>query len=154
MRRITTLWAAAVMCASSAVATTASAQQWSPQQQEVLQHIQACWDAWPRGYDQWASVCRPVEGNTYWRTSEGAPFTLDYWRKTAATRSTTLKVLWTDRRPVAIQIDRDIAIVHFYALWETVDDGRRVENEMKCMEVFRKVDGRWHFVSGMSVPTD
>ena len=99
-------------------------------------------------------VRRPVEGSTYWATTQGAPYGLDYWRKISATRSTQLKYLWNEKRPVAIQIDRDVAIVHFYSLWATVDEGRRVVVEQKRMEVFRKTDGQWHLVAGMSVPTD
>lgn len=154
MRRNTTLCVAADMCALSGVATRGAAQQRSPHQQEVLQHIQVCWDAWTTGdYDRWAGACRPVEGSTYRATTQGATYGLDYWRKVVAARSTQLQYLRNEKRPVAIQIDRLVAIVHFYSLWATVDEGRRVVVEEKRREVFRKADGRWHLVAGMSVPT-
>ena len=144
-----------ILVAAAMLPGPVSAQQWSAQQQEVLQHIQACWDAWAtKDFDRWVNACRPADGFTYWSTSEGSPNGLEYWRKTATASSSHVEYVWNDKRPLAIQIDRDVAIVHFYAHFGSVVGGQWMQREQKRMEVFRKVDGRWTLLSGMADPAE
>lgn len=134
---------------------SASGQQWTEEQQEVLTHIQACWDAWEtKDFDRWVDVCRPVENVTYWWGPEGAPGNLGTRRKAATSNwaTTEIEFLWNEMRPVAIQMSGYVAIVHLYAYSSQMRDGERQFYEQKRLEIFRKVDGSWTFLGGMATP--
>ena len=133
------------------------AQRWSAEQQEVLDHIRACWEAGnTRIYDNWVAVCKPVENRLWWNTSEGLPGNNEHGRAAteAGWKTNNRETLWRDSRPLDVQIHGDVALVYFYALFGWTGDGGIHTTEQKRLEVFRKVDGQWTTIGGMVVPSE
>ena len=57
---------------------TAFGQNWTPEQQEVIDHIKTCWDGWVDAKEQndispWVDVCPGDESAASWFTDSGAP---------------------------------------------------------------------------------
>ena len=153
--------ASVVLCALLLVllAGSATAQEWSAEQKEVIAHIKGCWDGWYKGlqeknFDLWLNAC-PCEKNTYWWIAEeGTPRQMMnaesrifaeglYWQMKREN--------WLDLRPLSVKIDGDVALIHFYAIWITENyKGEISQFEQKRFEVFRKKNGRWTFLGGMA----
>ena len=109
-----------------------AAQAWSPQQEEVLAHVRACWDAWrTKDFDRWISVCRPAPDFAHWQTGQGAPQRIESWRKTAehSWRATSIQYDWYDIRPLVVQISGDVAVVHFYGYFASTVDAQQTVRE-------------------------
>lgn len=139
---------------------SASAQNWTPEQQEVIAQIKACWDAWRKANEQkdytiWEKACPCIDDAPYWVTIDGAPMSSDFLPRGAKGLFSwdTKRFDWLDLRPLAIRIDGDVALVQFYALWLVEDDKGDVNRiEQKRFEVFRKKNGKWTFIGGMVAP--
>ena len=140
---------------------TASAQNWTPEQQEVIAHIKTCWDGWIKAFEQkdrglWDEVCPCAEGFTLWGTHNGAP--ASYENQTRGLSGGLFsrlnkKIDWLDLRPLSVKIDGDVALVHFYAIFVVENNkGEIARNEQKRFEVFRKKDGKWTLLGGMTTP--
>lgn len=143
-----------ILIAAVTFSQTSSAQQWSSQQKEIIQHIQSCLDTWRgKDFDRWLSVCHPDSGAIFWNTNNGSPNRLEYWRKTALAQWNQTQYLYSEMRPLEILVYRDVAIVHYYYVSGYMLDGQRVNSEQKRMEVFRKVGGRWNVIGGMFSPS-
>ena len=132
----------------------ATAQQWSPQQKELIQHIQTCLDTWHgKVFDRWFSICQPDSNSVFWNTSEGSTNNLASWRKgLEAQIKAGYEYIYTEMRPISVLINRDVAIVHYYMISERLDSGKRIKVEQKRMEVFRKAGNQWILMGGMFVP--
>lgn len=135
-----------------------SAQNWTAEQQEVIDQIKSCWDAWvkalgEKNYDIWAEACPCDEDAVGWSASEGAPLIVqEYWKRsiTGGLVPWFNKINWIDLRPISIKIDGDVALVHFYGVWVVEDyKGEAFQLESKRFEVFRKKDGQWTVIGGM-----
>lgn len=132
-----------------------SSQQWSPEEQEVLDQLAECWDFWMEGIgtgspDRWIQECT-VPGFTFWSAQDGAPgdneFIARNWDMAQAS-----DLGWVDIRPVSLTVLDDIAVLHFYGYWRAPGpDGEQV-TEAKRTEVFRKVDDRWKMITGHATP--
>ena len=138
--------------------TAAFSQQWSAEQQEVLDYIQDCWDAWEtKVFDNWIDVCKPTQDGLWWDTRLGLPHQdVTFSRKTAEAqwRTSEIEYLWDDLRPLDVQFHGDVALVYSYVLFSWKEDGKVLSSEEKRFEVFRKVDGQWTVLGGMTVPVD
>ena len=134
---------------------SSQAQQWSDEEQEVLDHLVECWDIWMEGIksgspERWISECS-TPALTYWGSNNGAPSydNDESLRRNWATFSES-DLGWVDIRPVSLTVIDDIAVLHFYGSWRTrTADGETV-NEVKRTEVFRRIDGRWKMIAGHS----
>jgi len=135
-----------------------AADRWSPDQQEVLAHVEDCWAAWAdavRAKDPsiWENRCRPADEVVWWWTPDAAPM-----KRKSLTRlfqswlETTDRVVWWDVRPSEITIIGDVAIVYFYSRGSLVRDGNRLNFSSKRVEHLRRVDGQWSFLGGMVNP--
>lgn len=137
---------------------SASAQEWSVEQQDVLDHIQACWDAWEsKSYDTWTSVCRSSEDTRFWRTTLALPYDMssmriryDAWWEA----DPSIQIHANEMQPIEVQLFDDMALVYFYAHWHWSNNEGVQTVEQKRLEVFRKVDGQWTVVGGMIDPVD
>lgn len=150
----TALLSTAVMCFG--LATPSSAQQWTPEQQSVLNDLESCWDTWTESVRQgdpslWIDQC--TDGDfRYWWTADGAPaspaFLLRNWERVQRTNGD-----WKDIRPLVIKIVDEVAIMHFYGYWDVqTPDGPLLTEGMR-MEVFHRVNGRWLLVAGQGTPS-
>jgi len=134
--------------------TTAAVQ--SSAEQEVLDAIESCWDAWMDGVEQgdielFFAGCKVDEDALYWWSVEGAPNGYDQIRRTWDTISQQDE-RWVDFRPVGIRVFDDVAIVNFYGYWQASTPAGSVVTEHKRTEVFqRRADG-WTFIGGHSTP--
>jgi len=127
------------------------AQQWSAEEQEVLDQLAECWDIWMEGIgsgspERWLAECATPE-LTYWPAQDGAPLNNEYTRRNWDMAAAT-DLGWVDIRPVSLTVVEDIAVLHFYGSWKAqAPEGERV-TESKRTEVFRRIDGRWKLMAG------
>jgi len=136
---------------------TAEGQQWTSEEQAVLDTIKTCWDAWQeatqkKDFDVWLSTCRPAPDYSMWWTEFGAPVGADFDRRMFDFIS-SLNETWIAIHPVAIRIHGEVAIVQFYGYWQPTVEGKKVTTEYKRTEVFLKKDGRWMLLGGQGTPT-
>ncbi len=98
----------------------AAAQQWTKEQQEIIDHIKMCWDAWVTALghetpDHFYESCPIDERAHFWWTSHAAPANEQEVRR-------SWRVIrevdddWVDMRPVYIDVFGDVAIVPV-AVW-------------------------------------
>jgi len=131
------------------------AQQWSSQEQEVLDHLAECWDLWMDGIragspEEWISQCS-TPAATYWGAQDGAPNDNEFLRRTWKIISTQ-DLGWTDMRPVSLTVQGDVAVLHFYGYWRAPGTDGEIVTEAKRTEVFRRIDGRWKLMAGHATP--
>ena len=138
------------------VAAPAFAQQWTAEEQEVLDTITMCWDAWVAALadetpDHFYETCRIDEDQLFWDTSSGAPEgqrmvhrTWNNWRQLGGN--------WADMRPVAIRIFGDVAIVYLYGYWTVKTPDGLVTTEYKRTEVFQRRDDGWTGIGVQATP--
>lgn len=144
------------------ISFSVSAQNWTAEQKEVIEHIKSCWDGWnkafvEKNFDFWAEVCPCENGHAYWFTNQGAPeMGIDAVKRAMnnGLLSWEMKrIKWTDLRPLSVKIDENVALVHFYA-YSIIEDykGNISQVEQKRFEVFRKKEGKWTLIGGMVTP--
>ncbi len=142
-------------------AAPAQAQQWTPEQLEVLEAIESCWDAWNEAEQQqdhavWAEPCLASEDARFWWTEGAAPWTARGWNRGHSSGSFRWGLVrwdWTDMRPLNITIHGDFAVVYYAPAWVMENSKGEIEQlEQKRLEVLRRVDGRWKFFAGMGAP--
>ena len=136
---------------------SSQAQQWSDEEQEVLDHLVECWDIWMEGIksgspERWISECS-TPALTYWVPNNGAPSydNAENLRRNWGTFSED-DLGWVDIRPVSLTVIDDIAVLHFYGSWRIRTAEGETVNEAKRTEVFRRIDGRWKMIAGHSTP--
>lgn len=139
----------------AAVVQPLTAQQWSSQEQEVLDDLVECWDLWMEGIrsgspEQWISQCSTPE-STYWGAQDGAPNDNEAIRRSWAMISTQ-DLGWVDIRPVKLTVQGDLAVLHFYGYWRAPAGDGEVVTEAKRTEVFRRIDGQWKLLVGHGTP--
>jgi len=133
-----------------------AAQQWSPEEQELLGVMEVCWDAWmdavrAEDVEIWVNGCNIAEDYSMWWTNESTPQGLRMTRR-AFQLWDDLDLDWLDFRPVAIRIWGDTAMLQFYGYWLVQNGEERSVTEYMRTEVFRRVDGQWQFLGGQGTP--
>ena len=139
----------------------APAERWSAEQQEVLDHMMRCWDAAIKASAEknraiFDEAC-PCSDEAYsWNIGDGAPTNVNHAREllNMDVHSYQKKTIhWKELRPVAIAIDGDVVLVHFYSVWlaEHVD-GTVERSQQKRFEVWRKKKGKWIALGAMGAP--
>ncbi len=143
--------------------TPAQAQQWSPEQQEVLEAIEGCWDAWNEAgqqedYAVWSEPCLASEDAQFWWAESVAPSTAREWNRVHSMGLFgwgTVRGDWWGMRPLSIAIKGDFAFVYFAPAWIVENSQGEIEqSESKNFEVWRRVDGRWKYFGGMGAPNE
>ncbi|MDH3458162.1 MAG: nuclear transport factor 2 family protein [Gemmatimonadota bacterium] len=131
------------------------AQEWSDEEQGVLDNLAECWDIWMEGTktgspERWISECSTPK-STYWPSANGAPLTNEFTRRTWGAISGR-DLGWVDIRPVSLTVVDDIAVLHFYGYWRAATADGETITEAKRTEVFRRINGRWKLISGHGTP--
>jgi ketosteroid isomerase-like protein len=126
------------------------AQEWSDEEQEVLDHLEECWDMWMDGVEQgtpdrWMSECTTPE-TTYWSAVDTAPTDHEYIRRIWDRISET-DLGWLDIRPTSLRVNDDIAVLHFYGQWRAATPDGETVTEGKRTEIFQRLDGRWKIIA-------
>jgi hypothetical protein len=138
-----------------AIPAVLQAQTWSPEQQELLDHLFSIWDQVEENnqstFAQWQDVVHPRDDLVWWFTNQGAPNDLEAVRKwhqgweTRGAQYTFLSV-----RPVAVRILDSVGMVWFWAFGEVeYQSGERHQYESKRLEIFHKTASGWEFAGGM-----
>ena len=135
---------------------TPGLQQWSAEEQEVLDVLESCWDTWMDALaandpEMFISACWHEDG-MYWWTEDGTPNNTDFLRRQWETFARQDE-RWDDYRPVAVRVFDDVAVIHFYGYWQAPLDGKSVVTEAKRTEVLQPQTGRWMFIAGHSTPS-
>ena len=132
-----------------------SAQNWSNEQQELIEQVKRCNNGWSesikqQNYELFEKVCPETAGAVYWYTSAEEPVRYDgatgLWRRSAdANRRAT----WADLQPTVIQIDGDLGLVYYSVAW-TVEPkaGEARRNPSRRLTVFRRRNGQWLMAGG------
>lgn len=139
------------------------AQRWSAEQQEVIRHIEGCWDGWisvyeeSQSFDRWVQDdCPTAPDALQWVTTDGAPTDFEMERRALEQKIITrlwLNPQWLDLRPVSIKIDGDVVLIHYYAVWVADDAvGQASQTQQKRLEVYRKLGEDYVFLGGMVSP--
>lgn len=139
--------------------SSAAAQQWSPQEEEVLAHVRECFDSWTEAavqndVDIWVQRCRPSEQSLYWWAPDAGPTSLEGVLREWNLRFPTIR-RWTSRgfEPMRIRLVENMALVYGYTWWyRENDDGSLVRSHDKRLEVYQKHDGAWSLVSIVWIP--
>ncbi|MGW8265952.1 MAG: nuclear transport factor 2 family protein [Longimicrobiales bacterium] len=132
------------------------AQQWTPEEQGLIDNIKMCWDAWMEAVEAMDveihyRKCPQVDDVSMWWTDFGAPEGKQMARRNFG-QIAAVDLAWLDIRPVAVRIWGDVGMVQFYGYWSARTPGRPVVTEFKRTEVFRRVDGQWVFLGGQGTP--
>jgi ketosteroid isomerase-like protein len=130
------------------------AQEWGAEQQELIDHVQRCWETWQGGFDKWQEACPHAENRVWWFTAENVPKT--EWSNFAEAAQYFMdseQTLFFEHRPLHVAMHGDVAIYAYWVMYAARDGSGQVANYMqKRLEAFRKVGGRWMFIAGMGVP--
>jgi hypothetical protein len=136
-------------------ASPASAQGWSPGQQEAIDQVTRCNDGWVQSiahkkFELFTSVCPETRDARFWYPGGAAPDPYGgqngVWaRSSAANRA----VSWQDLKPVAVHIDGDVALVYFAVTWTLVpNSGEPRRAPSHRLTVFRRINGQWLMAGG------
>lgn len=154
MRTIRTLFVLACL----GIAGPSFSQNWTAEQQGVIDDLKECWDIWvdaaknaDTGPSPWIDNCADDDLRYWFR--RGAPNDLDDLRRNWSA-IVAAKEFWVSLDPITIQIIDDIAIIHFYGAWSVEGpDGRSVV-EAKRTEIFHRSNGRWRLLAGHRSSSD
>jgi hypothetical protein len=134
-----------------------TAQQWTPEQQGLVDHITQCWDAWVKALgdetpEKFFAACPTDPRGHWWWTAEGAPAPL------VTTDQRNWHVIrrvdddWVSLRPIYVDLFGDVGIVHLYGYWRARTADGTVTTEAKRTEVFQRRDGRWVLIGAQATP--
>ena len=143
--------------AASLIVAPASAQQWTAEQQGLIDHVTACWDAWvvaladetpARFFD----ACPTDDAGHYWWTGDGAPDDLvtGVQRNWSSIREVDDE--WGSLRRVYVDMFGDVGIIHMYGYWRANTADGTVTTEMKRTETFQRRGGDWFLIGAQSTP--
>lgn len=153
MKRTSAFVLLAALCVG---APPLAAQQWTAEQQSLIDHVTRCWDAWVEALadetpDRWVEACPNDERSHYWGTADGVPSSAKdvvrnwrIWRR--------IDEDWVSLRPVYVDIFGDVGIIHMYGYWRAKTPDGTVTTEEKRTEVFQRRDGRWVLIGAQSTP--
>ena len=146
-----------VLPAALAAPLAPPAQSWSPAQQEVIEQVRRCNDAWvashvDRRFEVYDAVCPATEHAVFWYTGSEAPVTYKgpdgVWARSAAANR---GYAWQDLQPVAVQVDGDVAYIYYSVTWlPEPKTGPAVPRRSRRLTVFQRRNGGW-LMSGGSI---
>lgn len=139
-----------------ALPSAASTQQWTAEEQGLLDNIKMCWDAWmeavqAKDLEIHYRKCPQAEDFSMWWTDFSAPEGRQMAERNLQQIAAT-DIGWLDIRPVAVRIWGDVGMVQFYGYWSARTPEGPMVTEYKRTEVFRRVNGRWVFLGGQGTP--
>ena len=147
----------AIIVAALSVHIAPPAQQWSAEQQEIIDLNQSCWDAWAsEDLDAVRRTCNEHPDARGWYTPEAAPaigwFEKNAERRVAAFAPRDTWVYW-ELRPMSVRIFNDTALIHFWGTHTHVDaQGALTTQTHKQLNIWQRIDGRWTWIGGMAMP--
>lgn len=139
-----------------ALPSPTASQQWTAEEQGLLDNVKMCWNAWMEAVragdvEVHLRKCPQVEDSSMWWTEFGAPEGRQMVRRNFKQIAAT-DLDWLDIRPMAVRIWGDVGMVQFYGYWSARTAEGPAVTEYKRTEIFRRVDGRWVFLGGQGTP--
>ena len=139
------------------IAVPGSAQQWTQEEQSVIDHVKSCWDAWVDALadetpDRFFQACPEDENAHYWWTSDAAPQN----RESVERSWSQIREVdddWADLRPIHVNVFGDVAIIQFYGYWKANTPDGLVRTQHKRTEVFQQRGGGWVFLGAQGTPS-
>jgi hypothetical protein len=143
------------------LAGSVQAQQWSEEEQEVLDHVAECFTSFAEASAQndpqiWVQRCRPVDESLYWTASEAGPMSLKAqvknWElsfpKSAMSSSTGFE-------PIRMRLVDDFAFVYGYSTWydESLEGPSKWTHDAR-LEIYRRQEGQWGLFSIIWMPME
>ena len=133
----------------------APAQGWSTAQQEIIEQIRRCNDAWvashvEKRFEVFDAVCPATEQALFWYTGDETPVTYKGPKGGWARSQPELRsITWQYLRPVAVQIDDDVAYIYYSVTWiPQPNTGAAVARHSRRLTVFQRRNGRWLMAGG------
>ena len=146
-----------LLAVAGMIAVPVSAQEWTAEQQSLLDHVTNCWNAWVEALadetpDRFLEACPQDARGHWWWTAQGAPERLisEIQRNWHVIRETDDD--WVSLRPVYIDMFGDVGIMHLYGYWRANTADGSVTTEMKRTEVFQRRNGTWVLIGAQSAP--
>jgi ketosteroid isomerase-like protein len=123
------------------------AQQWSAEQQEVWQSVEAYTEAFAQGeLDEFLSYFH--EDFTGWNIGDAVPRNKAFVEKAVSQAFLSQQMLWYHLTPLIIEVHGDVAVVHYYATWTRGGmDGTESTTTARWTDVLLKQGGRWVMIA-------
>ena len=153
MRALVLSTSAVLLCIGNA---PVAAQQWTAEQQSLIDHVTQCWDVWVEALAdetpaKWVEACPNDERSHYWTSADGAPSSAkDVVRNWHIWRE--IDDDWVSLRPVYVDIFGDVGVIHMYGYWRAKTADGTVITEEKRTEVFQRRGGQWVLIGAQSTP--
>ena len=125
----------------------ALAQQWSAQQQDVWQSVEAYTEAFAQGdLEEFLSYFH--ENFTGWNCSDAVPRNKAFVRKAVSHAFLSQQMLWYHLTPLVIEVHGDVAVVHYYATWTRQGlDGTEQTTNARWTDVLLKRGNAWVMIA-------
>ena len=136
---------------------TAQAQHWTPEEQEIIDLNQACWDAWAsHSLNRVEATCNEHEDARGWLTSNAAPdrgWYLKNARRWIDAIGSKEDWIYYEVNPLSVRIFNDTALIHFWATRTVQGADSTVKTvSQKQLNIWQKIDGRWTWIGGQATP--
>jgi hypothetical protein len=147
MFRITNALIVAVL-----IVSPANAQTWNAEQREILEVLEATWDS-IRTNGNWIEEL-VHENAVYWDWDTHAPRNrtqLAEWENFNNADGSRIRVVTVN--PVAIVVEGDTAVAHYYATLGTVDiAGNQSNSDRRCSDILIRDGREWKFFTWVCGP--
>ena len=139
----------------------AQAQNWTPEQQEVINHAKKSSEMWFKAvfdqndYSKWLKEYA-VEDYNFWFTGRGVPMDIaGDIERVEFIQKEFKRIYLEEQYPLAVKIYGDIACLYFYQYAILEDpEGKITRKESKRLHVYRKQGDTWKLIEGVAVLTD
>ncbi len=136
---------------AAALTVPATAQEWSPQQQEVIEFAHGCWTSWAtESWSAYQQACPMDPGARYWDFTESVPtYGHESWKRWNDAMWPRMDALYYEHRPIAVQIFGDVATYYFFAVFGNTDSNGVVrEFTQHEVAVLQRRNGNWILIGG------
>lgn len=147
----------AVLAATCLAPSGAWAQHWTPEEQEIIDLNQVCWEAWAAtDLARIAATCNEHADARGWWTADVAPEigwmgkNAERWMEAIGSKE---EWIYFEVRPLSVRVFNGTALIHFWATRTYRDlEGNVQILSQKHLNIWQRVDGRWTWIGGMATP--
>lgn len=137
--------------------TTALAQQWSAEEQVIIDHAKRCWELWRlENVADWKAECPADTNIRFWWTAQSVPLHgTNEWEAWAQVFHPKVNEIFQAHRPVAVQFYGDIALYYYWGTWSWEDANGEVQTgEQHRLDIFQRRENQWWWVGGTGTPIE
>ena len=134
------------------------AQNWTSDEKIILERVKAGNSSWQDAVNSkdlsiWLKATDPADDFQAWWSQDGGLWNLDDTKKNFEYLIKDIKKYsWVTLKPISIKVYDNVAFIWFYNIFAKEDTmGNTKTFEEKRFEVYRKIDGKWRWSSGMIV---